>query len=142
MKTMKRFFCMLLLAAATTAFIACSDKEETMMNPDGTVDVVYGQWVERGNQLIYSESYDQGYGTGYTMTWTLTFENDICVASECSYIFSSADLAQIVYESYIADGEGNVRRSGNTVIFDFTEHHAGLTKAEAMEMVESMGGLM
>lgn len=142
MKTMKRLFCMLLLAAAATAFIACSDKEDdNPINPNSG-ELVYGQWVERGNQLIYSESYDQGYGMGYTMTWTLTFDSsEICIASECTYTFASADLAQIVYESY-ADEEVNARISGRVVTFDFTEYHAGLTKAEAMAMVESMGGLM
>lgn len=133
---------MLLMAVAAMAFVACSDKEsENPINPN-TGELVYGQWVERGNQLIYSEQYDQGYGIAYTMTWTLTFENDICVASECAYIFASAEMAQILYDSYTEDGEEDVRISGNQVIFNFTEYHAGLTKAEAMQIVESMGGLM
>ncbi len=142
MKTMKRLFCMLLLAATATAFIACSDKEDdNPINPNNG-ELVYGQWVERGNQLIYSESYDQGYGVGYIMTWTLTFDSsEICVASECAYTFDSADLAQIVYESF-DDDEMDVRIAGRVITIDFTEYHAGMTKAEAMAMVESMGGLM
>ncbi len=127
------------LATATTVFVACGDDDDGSGKTNSGQNIT-GRWTEQGNKLIYSQSYDQGGGVSYTMTWTLTFNNNVCVDSRCVYNMSTNSLAQAIYQAYANDP--TVTISGNTVTFDFTSEHAGLTKNEAMALVEQMGGLM
>ena len=89
-----------------------------------------GEWIEDGNQLIYEV--DEGL---YLARWVLTFDdNGICIESKCEMVFTDALIAQLMYDELLNSGQ-SVTISENTVIVDFTEYHAGLTKEDVLAAI-------
>lgn len=139
MKTMK-FFSILCAVLMGLALTSCNKVDEPSTNGNGEVvggDYEVGVWYEEGNKLIYVFEHDYVIYK-YTIKWTLTFDsNDLCVKSECEYNFNDATMAQVFYEE-LRETENNVRKSGNTIIVDMTDEHAGLNKEELKSIISTM----
>lgn len=136
----KYLFSFIFILSLSLSFVACSE-DEPGADPENPGVVVNGKWTEKGNQLIYTETYDWGYGVSYTATWTLTFENDKCVKSICACKFSSSEYANAFYEAMKADEAYPVSKSGNTVTVDYTELHKGMSKSDLKASLEAMGSM-
>lgn len=137
---LKYLFAFIFVTTLSFSFASCSD-DEPGQDPDTPGTIVDGKWTEKGNQLIYTESYDFGYGVSYTATWTLTFNGDVCVKSICACKFSSSEYAEAFYQAWKADETYPATKSGNTVTIDYTEAHKDLSKSEIKNAIGSMGGL-
>ncbi len=71
----------------------------------------------------------------YLARWVLTFDdNGICIESKCEMVFTDASIAQLMYNELLNSGQ-SVTISENTVIIDFTESHAGLTKEDVLAAI-------
>ncbi len=120
------------------ASVSCSEKDE--FDPDnpeniGTVDV---GWEENGNTIKFTVEQSWGYGVAYTVTYTCKFNNDgYCIEAIARYEFSSADLADIFYESARQQYD-DVSKSGRVVTVDETEDFEGVTRDELRALYESM----
>ncbi len=142
MKTLLKYlFSLLFVCSMSLCAVSCGDDTD---EPDpGVVDpedpeLVEGEWREEGNKLIWVYTYDYGYGVSYTATWTLTFDGDTCVKSECACKFSSSEMADMFYQAWKEDSpEYPVTKSGNTVTIDYTALHRGLSKAEVKAAIEA-----
>ncbi len=137
MKRVKQFIYTLFVCFLSVGFCACDKNENDepggeILNPGS--DTI-GQWVENGNQLIYTEDY--GY---YKAQWTLTFNGDICVKSECAYTFPTVEMAEAFFTAW-DDLECPARRSGKTVTVDYTALHAGLSKEALKTVIGATGDL-
>lgn len=139
MKFIKHFIFMMLFSGIAFGFSACSDKDDEPGDNPGQ-EFVEGKWTEQGNKLIYKITYDYGHGVSYTAVWTLTFDGDTCIKSECACTFGSSQLADAFYESW-KDTEYPATKSGKTVTVDWTVAHGGMSKTEIKKAIGEMGGL-
>lgn len=135
MKTLKFFIYILMFAGILSGFSAC-DKDDDDGKPGEEIE---GSWKEEGNKLIYKQSYNYGHGVSYSAVWTLTFDGDKCIASECKCTFGSSELADAFYEGW-DDIDCPASKSGKTVTIDWTTIHKGLSKAELKKDIELMDG--
>lgn len=135
MKALK-FLSFLFALTMSMAFVSCDQSNEPGNGEVIGGDYETGVWYEDGNKLIYIIEYDF-IVYKYTAQWTLTFDGDICVKSECANKFSDATFAEIFYEECLAAGE-KATKSGNTVTIDWTEVHAGLSKEELKQAIAYM----
>ncbi len=141
MKSLKQIFFMLLFSFITVGFCACGDDDkENEPAPEAGQELVEGKWVEQGNQLIYKVTYSYGGYFSYTAVWTLTFDGDTCVKSECACTFDSNEIADAFYQGFVEDGDYPVTKSGNTVTIDYTEFHQGMSKSELKASIAASGG--
>ena len=120
------------------ASVSCSEKDEfDPENPEniGTTEV---GWEENGNTVRFTVKQSWGYGAAYTVTYTCKFNNDgYCIEAIARYEFSSAELAEIFYESY-RQMYDEISKSGRTVTVDETEDFEGVTRDELRTLYESM----
>lgn len=120
------------------ASVSCSEKDEfDPENPEniGTTEV---GWEENGNTIKFTVEQSWGYGVAYTVTYTCKFNNDgYCIEAIARYEFSSADLADIFYESARQQYD-DVSKSGRVVTVDETEDFEGVTRDELRTLYESM----
>lgn len=138
MKFIKHFIFMMLFLGIAFGFSACSDKNDEPGDP--AQEFVEGKWTEQGNKLIYKITYAYGLGVSYTAVWTLTFDGDTCIKSECACTFDSSQLADAFYESW-KDTEYPATKSGKTVTVDWTVAHRGMSKTDVKKAIDAMGGL-
>lgn len=158
MKSMKRFFSMMLMMATVFAFVACSDKEEEPVTPidpnNPQQGIEDGRWTERGNQLIYTEKHSfcrlrhSKNCACYDVVWTLTFDGDSCTSSVVVYTFVSNSVANQFYQSLMQDQIGEkpkdlnlINLSGNTVTIDMTVAHRGMSREQLKSVIEASSGL-
>lgn len=137
---MKHLIFMMLFSGIVFGFSACSDKDDEPGENPGQ-EIVEGKWTEQGNKLIYKITYDYGYGASYTAVWTLTFDGDTCIKSECVCTFSSSQLADAFYEAWQEDESYPATKSGDTVIVDWTELHKGMSKTDVKKAIDAMDSL-
>ncbi len=142
MKNFKYIFGVLFAMVFSIGIFTSCDKEDNIGGPGSGGEIIDGNWTEKGNQLIYRESYDPGYGLGYEIVWTLTFEGDSCIRSICEYKCQSQDMARTIYNSYDGDNDPTISISGSTITFDFTEDHYGLSKDVLKELIDNTTGFM
>ena len=120
------------------ASVSCGEKDEfDPENPEniGTTEV---GWEENGNTIKFTVEQSWGYGVAYTVTYTCKFNNDgYCIEAIARYEFSSADLADIFYESARQQYD-DVSKSGRVVTVDETEDFEGVTRDELRTLYESM----
>ena len=120
------------------ASVSCREKDEfDPENPEniGTTEV---GWEENGNTVRFTVEQSWGYGAAYTVTYTCKFNNDgYCIEAIACYEFSTAELAEIFYESYRQTYD-DISKSGRTVTIDETEDFEGVTKDELRALYESM----
>lgn len=120
------------------ASVSCSEKDEfDPENPEniGTTEV---GWEENGNTIKFTVEQSWGYGVAYTVTYTCKFNNDgYCIEAIARYEFSTADLADIFYESARQQYD-DVSKSGRVVTVDETEDFEGVTRDELRTLYESM----
>ena len=120
------------------ASVSCSEKDEfDPENPEniGTTEV---GWEENGNTIKFTVEQSWGYGVAYTVTYTCKFNNDgYCIEAIARYEFSSADLADIFYESARQQYD-DVSKSGRVVTVDESEDFEGVTRDELRTLYESM----
>ena len=88
MKALKNLLYILFFSCIVLGVNACGEEDGPDNPDDPSQEIVEGKWVEKGNQLIFKQSYDYGYGVSYEAVWTLTFENDLCV-SRCVHARSA-----------------------------------------------------
>ena len=120
------------------ASVSCSEKDEfDPENPEniGTTEV---GWEENGNTVRFTVEQSWDYGAAYTVTYTCKFNNDgYCIEAIALYEFSTAELAEIFYESYRQTYD-DISKSGRTVTVDETEDFEGVTRDELRALYESM----
>ncbi len=124
---------------------ACSDDEKDDITPSApTENVDYGKWIESGNQLKYTNRCS-GEGFYFDMAWTLEFDDkDLCTFAECAYIFSNEQLADASYQEMMADetmAEYDIKKSGKSIIVNFTKDFKGFEKSIAKMLVETMSNI-
>lgn len=141
MKTIKQFLCMLFFLGGVIGFCACGDKDDDEPGNNSGQEIVEGKWTEQGNKLIYKISYDYGSGVSYSGVWTLTFEGDSCVKSECACTFGSSQVADAFYQVWREEETYPATKSGNTITIDYTEIHRGMSKTELKAAIGAMDGL-
>ena len=122
------------------ASVSCSEKDEFDPDPEnpeiiGTTEV---GWDENGNTVTFTVEQSWGYGAAYTVTYTCKFNNDgYCIEAIARYEFSTAELAEVFYESY-RQMYDDISKSGRTVTVDETEDFEGVTRDELHAIYESM----
>ena len=122
------------------ASVSCSEKDE--FDPDPENPEIIGPtevgWDENGNTVTFTVEQSWGYGAAYTVTYTCKFNNDgYCIEAIARYEFSTAELAEIFYESY-RQMYDDISKSGRTVTVDETEDFEGVTREELRALYESM----
>ena len=122
------------------ASVSCSEKDE--FDPDPENPEIIGPtevgWDENGNTVTFTVEQSWGYGAAYTVTYTCKFNNDgYCIEAIARYEFSTAELAEIFYESY-RQMYDDISKSGRTVTVDETEDFEGVTRDELRALYESM----
>ena len=120
------------------ASVSCSEKDEfDPENPENISTTEVG-WEENGNTVRFTVEQSWGYGAAYTVTYTCKFNNDgYCIEAIARYEFSTAELAEIFYESY-RQMYDDISKSGRTVTVDETEDFEGVTRDELRTLYESM----
>lgn len=139
MKLIKYFIITTLLSCIAFGFSACDKDDDPGKDPDQ--EIVEGKWTEQGNKLIYKITYDYGHGVSYSAVWTLTFDGDTCIKSECACTFGSSQMADAFYSAWQEDESYPATKSGNTVTVDWTAAHRGMSKTEIKKAIGEMEGL-
>ncbi len=140
MKIKKLLWIALAFVGLSLTAVSCGEKDESPFDPDnpnntGTVEV---GWEENGNTVKFTVEQSYGYGVSYTVTYTCTFDSDgNCTRAIARYEFSSAELAEIFYESARQEYD-DVSKSGKVITIDETEDFEGFTKEELRAVYESM----
>ena len=120
------------------ASVSCSEKEEIDPGNPGNISTTEVGWEENGNTVGFTVEQSWGYGAAYTVTYTCKFNNDgYCIEAIARYEFSTAELAEIFYESY-RQMYDDISKSGRAVTVDETEDFEGVTRDELRTLYESM----
>lgn len=140
MKKLYMLIVAMVFVGLSLATVSCSEKDEHAFDPNdpgsaGTVDV---GWEESGDTVKFTVEQSWGYGMAYIVTYTCKFNSDgYCIEAIARYEFSSAEIAEIFYESY-RQMYDEISKSGKTVTVDETEDFEGVTKDELRALYESM----
>ena len=138
LKTAKYFFYSTILALVVGSFTSCSKDDKD--DDDGDAGGVTSGWVESGNTLKYtSEMGVNPYKC--TAEWTLTFNGELCTQSRMKATYSSAAIAQQVYNSIDEEDKDKASISGKVITFNYDDDHAGLSKTMLKQIIESMASM-
>ena len=130
----------MIFVGLSLAAVSGGEKDKSPSDPEnpeniGTTEV---GWEENGNIVKFTVEQSWGYGAAYTVTYTCKFNNDgYCIEAIARYEFSTAELAEIFYESY-RQMYDEISKSGRTVTVDETEDFEGVTRDELRALYESM----